>query len=126
MGHQIHSWKWSTIMPHTTKHAGGVSTELNPQPLPPVSEDAVRPLWPRLITQLHFPIHHGPGPGPINFPPAIDDIMAGLHIHTMSYLMMDQAAAQQIRDIAERKLSETVQNLSKLHDKATKSASSAA
>jgi hypothetical protein len=115
-------------MANSSKHLpGGIQTTLNPQPLPPVAEDAIRPLWPQLITQLHFPVvPHGPGPGPINFPPAIDDIMAGLHIHTMSYLMMDQAAAQQIRDIAEQRMAETVRNLSKLHEKATKGAGTAA
>jgi hypothetical protein len=103
----------------TTKN----EVELNPQPLPP-REDAPA-WWPQLLWQLHFPVvgkRPGPGPGPINFPPAIEDVMAGLHIHTMSYLMLDQTAAQQIRHITEQRLVQAVQNLSKSHDEAAKAA----
>lgn len=99
--------------------------ELNPQPLPPGEHDAPA-WWPRLLWQLHFPINRpGGGPGPINFPPAIDDVMAGLHIHTMSYLLEDQNAAQQIRQITEQRLVQSVQNLSKAHDEAAKAAKAA-
>ena len=98
--------------------------EINPQPLPP-REDAPA-WWPQLLWQLHFPIRRpGGGPGPINFPPAIDDVMAGLHIHTMSYLLEDQNAAQQIRQITEQRLVQSVQNLSKAHDEAAKAAKAA-
>jgi len=101
----------------------GQEVELNPQPLPP-REDAPA-WWPQLLWQLHFPVvgrRPGPGPGPINFPPAIEDVMAGLHIHTMSYLLQDQNAGQQIRQIAEQRLVQAVQNLSKAHDEAAKAA----
>ncbi len=101
-----------------------ITPQLNPQPLPPGREEALNspPWWPELLWQLHFPIgkHPGPGPGPVNYPPAIDNIMAGLHIHTMSYLMLDQAAGQQIRQITEQRLAYAVQNLSKSHDDAMK------
>lgn len=81
------------------------------------------PWWPQVLWRLHFPTgrHPGPGPGPVNFPPAIEDIMANLHIHTMSYLMLDQGAAQQIRTVAEQRLVHTVQNLSKYHEESLKS-----
>lgn len=60
----------------------------------------------------------GPGPGPINLPAAIEDVMASLTVHTMSYLLLDQQAGQQIRTVAEAQLVKTTQNLSKLHDEA--------
>jgi hypothetical protein len=89
----------------------------------PDNPDICPPWWPHLMWRLHFPIKRpGGGPGPINLPPAIDDIMAALHIHTMSYLMNDQSAAQQIRTITEKRLAQSVQNLSKAHDQARKSA----
>jgi hypothetical protein len=95
-----------------------VSSELNPQPLPPIADDLASSLWPQLLWELHFAKRPFPGTGPINFPPAIEDIMAGLHIHTMTYLMMDQRAGQQIRDIAEDRMANTIKSLSSLHDKA--------
>ena len=98
----------------------GAEVELSPQPLPPGSDAPA--WWPQLLWQLHFPIRKLPGVGPINYPPAIQDVMAGLHIHTMSYMMLDQAAAQQIRQITEQRLVHTVQNLSKSHDEAVKTA----
>jgi hypothetical protein len=97
-----------------------VKNELNPQPLPPRADAPA--WWPQLLWQLHFPIVKGPGPGPINYPPAIDDIMAGLHIHTLSYLLRDQNVAQQIRSLAEQRLSHAVQNLSKSHEEAARAA----
>lgn len=48
----------------------------------------------------------------------MDDIFASLSIHTMSYLMDDKGAAPQIRDMAEKHLATSVQNLSKAHDDA--------
>jgi hypothetical protein len=102
---------------------GQLQRALNPQPLPPIAEDNVRPLWTQLMTQLHIP--NGPGHGPINFPPAIDDIMAALHIHTISYLMLDQQAAQRIRNATEETLVHTIRNLSKLHESSQKGAAAA-
>lgn len=71
--------------------------------------------WPTLLWNLHH--IHWPGPGPINFPPDIDNIMAGLSIHTFSYLLNDQVAGEEIRKIAQAQLSSAVQNLSKKHAK---------
>jgi hypothetical protein len=88
-------------------------------------EDICPPWWPRLMWWLHFRPGHGPGPGPVNYPPAINDIMASLHIHTMSYLMEDQSAAQQIRTITEEKLVNSVKNLSKAHAEAKKKSQAA-
>ncbi len=105
------------------------SPELNPQPLPPRSDawdeiSTCPPWWPQLLWQLHFPVvkHPGGGPGPINYPPVIEDIMANLHVHTMSYLMLDQNAAQQLRHSAEQQLVKSVGSLTKLHDQAVKRA----
>jgi hypothetical protein len=80
---------------------------------PPICPD----WWPRMLWSLHFPPRRpGPGPGPINFPPAIDSMMATLLIHTSSYMLLDKAVAQQIRNQAEQTLSRTALSLSKLHE----------
>jgi hypothetical protein len=94
-----------------------------PAPTPTLVQE--HPLWPQLLTQLHVP-RGGANPGPVNFPPALDDIMAGLHIHTMTYLMMDQGAAQQIRTLVENRIVHTVQNLSTYHETSAKGAAVAA
>src|SRR5215510_11615814 len=73
------------------------------------------PWWPQLLWQLHFHPRPWPGPGPINYPPIIEDILATLHVHTLSYLMMDQEAASQIRTVAERQLVHVADNLSTYH-----------
>ncbi|MBS1853128.1 MAG: hypothetical protein JST79_19685 [Acidobacteria bacterium] len=95
----------------------------NNQPLPKLMDftmeegDLCPPWWPRLLWRLHFPIGGGVNPpNPVNYPPIIDQIMAGLHVHTMSYLMQDQKAAQEIRNIAEKQLGDAVRNLSKAHE----------
>ena len=76
--------------------------------------------WPLMLWKLHFPHPRpGPGPGPINFPIAIDDIMASLTIHSLSYMLMDKTAAQEVRNLAEKTIVDTAQNLSKLHATAT-------
>ena len=82
-------------------------------------ENICPPWWPQLLWQLHgvkLPGVHVPTPGPINYPPAIQDMMAALAIHTFSYLLLDQQSAQGIRNAAEARLVHTAQNLSKLHD----------
>lgn len=56
----------------------------------------------------------------MNYPPAIDSIMSGLAIHTMSYLMLDQKAAQQIRTASEQTVAATVQSLSRLYEQSMK------
>jgi hypothetical protein len=72
--------------------------------------------WPLMLWKIHFPPKRpGPGPGPINFPPAIDSIMASLAIHSFSYMLIDKSAALHVRDAAERTLSSTVNQLSKYH-----------
>jgi hypothetical protein len=42
-------------------------------------------------------------------------MMAALTIHSLSYLFMDKALAQNVRDMAENTLADTARNLSKLH-----------
>jgi hypothetical protein len=75
--------------------------------------------WPKILWDLHFiviPHRKGPVPPPVNYPIAVNDMMAALSIHTFTYLMMDQEAAQGIRTQAEERLASTAQQLSKLHD----------
>ena len=74
------------------------------------------PWWPRLLWDLHFLPRPWPGPAP--HPPVMEDIPANLHIHAMSYQLLDQGAAQQIRSIAEERLVQAARNLSKHHDQA--------
>ena len=76
--------------------------------------------WPHMLWRLHFPlkIPHGGGPNPVNYPPAMNDILANLHIHTLSYLVEDKKAAQEMRVLAEKRLVDAVQNLSRAHDQA--------
>ncbi len=82
--------------------------------LPPIH----LPWWPVLLSDLHFLPRPFPGPGPLNTPQAVEDIMASIAIHTMSYMWLDQQAAQQLRNMVEQELVKTVQNLSHLHDEA--------
>ena len=72
------------------------------------------PWWPRIIWDLH----QYPSPSPINYPPVVEDIMSALAIHTFSYKLRDQGVAQQIRAMTEEQLSNSVRNMSKLHDEA--------
>lgn len=75
--------------------------------------------WPLMLWKIHFPPKRpGPGPGPINYPPAIDALMAALTIHSLSYMLLDKAAAQRAREIAEQTIVRTTQSLSKLHEDA--------
>jgi hypothetical protein len=77
------------------------------------------PWWPRVIWDLHYGHWPKVGPGgPVNYPPAIQDLMASIAIHTFSYLQLDQKAAQTIRTQAEEKIVDTAKQLSKLHDQA--------
>ena len=71
--------------------------------------------WPRLLWNVHFWKRPWPGPGLVNYPPIIEDIMSNLHIHTFSYMMRDQNAAQEVRKITESQLSYAVGNLSQFH-----------
>jgi hypothetical protein len=41
--------------------------------------------------------------------------MASLTIHTLTYMLLDKAAAQNVRDVAERTMATTAQQLTKLH-----------
>jgi hypothetical protein len=82
------------------------------------------PWWPQLLWGLHFHPRPWPGPGPINYPPIIEDIMASLHVHALSYLMIDQGAANQIRTVAERRLMHAAENLSTYHKESAEKVSS--
>jgi hypothetical protein len=75
------------------------------------------PWWPRIVWDLH--VIKRPGVGPINYPPAIDDMMASLTMHTMSYLLMDQdEGAQAMRNMAQERLVKTANRLTELHNRA--------
>lgn len=78
------------------------------------------PWWPQLLWELHLP-HHGLGGGgggnPVNYPPALNDILAALSIHTFSYLLLDQKLGQSMRTQAEGQIVTTVKQMSALHDK---------
>jgi hypothetical protein len=77
--------------------------------------------WPHMLWRLHFPIVIGPHvdpPNPVNFPAGMNNIMAHLHVHTLSYLMADQQAAQEIRSASEKQLVNAIQTLSEDHDRA--------
>jgi hypothetical protein len=76
--------------------------------------------WPQLLWNLHFLPRPGGGPGPINYPPIVEDIMASLHIHTMSYMMRNQTAAGDIRKVVEQQLVQAVGNLDKAHQESAK------
>lgn len=73
-----------------------------------------------MLWNLHFWPRPGGGVGPVNLPQAIEDMMANLHIHTFSYMLQEQTAAQQIRKVAEEQLVRIVQNLDKMHQESVK------
>jgi len=47
----------------------------------------------------------------------MEDMMAALSIHTLSYLMLEQSDAAQIRGAAEQSLARTASQLSELHER---------
>jgi hypothetical protein len=81
-------------------------------------ENICPPWWPHLLWRLHIPLGLGreKPPSPVNYPPALNAILSSLAIHTLSYLMPDQKAAQQIRTSAEGQIIDTVGKLSSLHE----------
>ena len=76
------------------------------------------PWWPKLLWDLHYIPRPFPGPGPINYPPVTEAIMAGLAMHTMSYLLLDQKKAQELRGEVETEMVNNIQNMSRLHEEA--------
>ena len=82
-------------------------------------DEVCPPWWPQLIWDLHYWKIPHVGPNPVNYPPALNDIMASIAIHTLSYLQLDQKAAQEIRTAAEKRIIDTAGKLSKLHDQHT-------
>jgi hypothetical protein len=53
-------------------------------------------------------------------PVEMDKIFQGLAMHTMTYSMADQKAAQAMRTQLEQTLSGSIRGLSEAHDRATK------
>jgi hypothetical protein len=78
--------------------------------------------WPQMIWKLHIPpkVIGGPGPSPVNYPPAIDHIMSAMLIHTASYLLQDNEVAQQIRKASVSSIVNMAQKMGDLHDQALK------
>jgi hypothetical protein len=75
------------------------------------------PWWPRLIWDLHyFPRPHGPIP--VNYPAAMDDLMASLAMHTMSYLLLNQEEGRRVRELAVEQIKGTTSKLDELHEQA--------
>jgi len=73
--------------------------------------------WPKIIWDLHFlHIPHEPPPNPVNLPAEMDRIFQQLAMHTMTYTMRDQKAAQTIRTQLEDSLASSIKGLSRMHD----------
>ncbi len=85
-----------------------------------MDEPLCPPWWPRILWDLHYIPRPG-GVNPVNYPPVVDDIMASLTIHTMSYLLLDQKAAQQYRSMAEEQIAQGARSMSRLHEEAAAS-----
>jgi len=47
----------------------------------------------------------------------MEDMMAALSIHTLSYLMLEKSDAESIRSAAEQSLARTASQLSALHER---------
>ena len=78
--------------------------------------------WPRSLWHLHakLPWHHG-GPGsPVNYPPATNEILSALLIHTSSYFLTDEKAAKDIRASAVNTIIDMANKMDALHDEAMK------
>ena len=73
--------------------------------------------WSQLVWRLHFPLHikKPPIPPPHNRPQEMDQIFQGLAVHTMTFSMKDQKAAQVIRTQLEESLSTLIKGLSRSH-----------
>jgi len=71
------------------------------------------PWWPHSLWALHFPnkIIHPPGPGPINLPADVNQVLLNLQVYTTSYLIADQTAAKQMRKFALEQLEAGVRKL---------------
>jgi hypothetical protein len=69
------------------------------------------PWWPKFLWE----VDHWPGIGPINYPPAIDDIMAAITINVLSYKMLDQQRAGEIREATQQTIAKTAGQLNELH-----------
>lgn len=75
------------------------------------------PWWPQLIFDLcYLPRPEGLGLVPVSYPRAVEDMMASLGMHAMSYFWLDQEAAAKIRTAAEAQLVSTAKQLSVLHE----------
>lgn len=79
--------------------------------------------WPKILWNMHFqkwPKFPLGGPSPINYPVAIDHIMAALMAHTSSYLLQDKVAAHTIRQASVKTIVEMAGKMDRLHDEAMK------
>jgi hypothetical protein len=79
------------------------------------------PLWPQMLWGLNL---HARG-GPIkDYCPIIEELMASLHIHALSYLMTDEGAANQVRSVAKQRLMHAANGFNKSGNKRCDEASS--
>ena len=69
-----------------------------------MNEEGMPVYWSPILWWLHHQ-------GPINYPPEIDKVMAGLTIHSLSYLLADQAEAEKMRTVMKSQLVAAVQEL---------------
>lgn len=72
------------------------------------------PWWPQQLWDFewwHHPGLPGHGPGPVNRPPDVDDILVALHINVLSYRLADQAAAAEIRKATVGTITQTASKL---------------
>lgn len=69
-----------------------------------MDEDICPPYWSELLWWLH---HHGP----INYPPEVDRVMAALSMHSLSYLLANQADATRLRAELKTQLVTAVEGL---------------
>jgi hypothetical protein len=73
-----------------------------------MNDELIPAYWSPVLWWLH---HHGP----INYPPEIDKVMSGLTIHSLSYLLANQAEAEKIRAAVKSQLVVAVEELGAHH-----------
>lgn len=71
------------------------------------------PWWPPFLWQGEwFPHKPGGGPGgPINYPPDVDDILVALTVNVLSYRLVDQDSAANIRALTVETITKTAGRL---------------
>ena len=77
--------------------------------------DICPPWWPHLLWHLHHPppivFPHDPPPNPVNYPPEINRILLALVTYSSTYQIGDEAAAMELRAIAQKEVLTAARNL---------------